>query len=156
MGRRCLGLGWLLSVLLLVPLRGAAVSAPRAALAVIAHKGVLASKLSRDELRPLFQTKKDTWPDGANARPFNLPDSSPQRQAFDQAVLGLDPDRVARYWIDRKIRGGERPPQTAPSTAVMVKVIGKTPGAVGYVDAALVDNSVKVLAKVIDGEVVGP
>jgi ABC-type phosphate transport system substrate-binding protein len=71
-------------------------------------------------------------------------------------VLGLDPDRVARYWIDRKIRGGDRPPQTAPSSAVMVKVVAKTAGALGYAEASAVDASVKVVAKVVDGQVVAP
>jgi ABC-type phosphate transport system substrate-binding protein len=123
---------------------------------VIANKSVGPAKISRDDLRPIFQTKKDTWPDGSSAKPFNLPDSNKVRQGFDAAVLGLDPDRVARYWIDRKIRGGERPPQTAPSSAVMVKVISKTPGGVGYVEAAAVDASVKVIAKIVDGQVVTP
>lgn len=123
---------------------------------VIANKSVGAAKVSREELRPIFQTKKDTWPDGTTAKPFNLPDNNKIRQGFDAAVLGLDPDRVARYWIDRKIRGGDRPPQTAPSSAVMVKVVSKTAGAVGYVEAAAVDASVKVIAKIVDGQVVAP
>jgi ABC-type phosphate transport system substrate-binding protein len=128
----------------------------RDVVAVIAHKSVGIASISRDDLRPIFQTKKDTWPDGSKVKPFNLPDNNATRQGFDAAVLGLDPDRVARYWIDRKIRGGERPPQNAPSSAVMVKVIGKTPGAVGYVEASAVDATVKVVAKVVDGQVVAP
>lgn len=123
---------------------------------VIANKGVSVKSITRDDLRPIFQTKKDTWPDGTPAKPFNLPDSNAVRQGFDAAVLGLDPDRVARYWIDRKIRGGERPPQTAPSSGVLVKVIAKTPGAVGYVEVSAVDASVKVVAKVVEGQVVAP
>jgi ABC-type phosphate transport system substrate-binding protein len=123
---------------------------------VIANKAVSVSKVSREDLRPIFQTKKDTWPDGTPAHPFNLPEGNSIRQGFDAAVLGLDPDRVARYWIDRKIRGGERPPQTAPSSAVLVKVVSKTVGAVGYVEAAAVDASVKVVAKIVDGQVVAP
>ena len=129
---------------------------PSDVIAVIANKGVSVTKISRDELRPIFQTKKDTWPDGSPVKPFNLPDSNAIRQGFDAAVLGLDPDRVARYWIDRKIRGGERPPQTAPSSAVLVKVVSKTAGALGYVELAAVDASVKVVAKVVDGQVVAP
>ena len=143
------------AVLFLLPLPGLA-GDQREVIFVIAHKSVSIGKITRDELRPIFQTKKDTWPDGSPAKPFNLPEKNTLRQGFDAAVLGLDPDRVARYWIDRKIRGGERPPQTAPSSAVMVKVIGKTAGAVGYVEGSAVDASVKVVAKVQDGQVVAP
>jgi len=123
---------------------------------VIANKAVAPTKISRDELRPIFQTKKDTWPDGTPAKPFNLPEANTIRQGFDAAVMGLDPDRIARFWIDRKIRGGERPPQTAPSSAVMVKVISKTPGGLGYVEAKAVDATVKIVAKIVDGQVVAP
>lgn len=143
------------AVLFLLPLQSLAGDTKEVIL-VIANKSATVTKVTRDDLRPIFQTKKDTWPDGSPAKPFNLPDKNTVRQGFDAAVLGLDPDRVARYWIDRKIRGGERPPQTAPSSAVMVKVISKTAGAVGYVEASAVDASVKVVAKVVDGQVVAP
>lgn len=143
------------AVLLLLPLPIFA-GESKDMIVVIANKSVSATKISRDDLRPIFQTKKDTWPDGTPAKPFNLPEKNTVRQGFDAAVLGLDPDRVARYWIDRKIRGGERPPQTAPSSAVMVKVISKTEGGVGYVEASAVDSSVKVVAKLVDGQVVAP
>jgi ABC-type phosphate transport system substrate-binding protein len=128
----------------------------RTQIAVIANKGVAISSISRNELRPIFQTKKDTWPDGSTAHPMNLPETSPIRHAFDAAVLGLDPDRVARYWIDRKIRGGDRPPPVVSSSALVVKLVSKTPGGLGYVEASAVDGSVKVVAKVVDGQVVAP
>jgi ABC-type phosphate transport system substrate-binding protein len=144
------------AVLLASPLPSRAGTSAGVAISVIANKAIKIKSISRDELRPLFQTKNTTLADGTSARPFNLPETDRLRQGFDAAVLGLDPDRVARYWIDRKIRGGERPPQTAPSGAVMVKVVSKTPGAIGYVESALVDASVTVVAKVIDGQVVAP
>jgi ABC-type phosphate transport system substrate-binding protein len=128
----------------------------RTEIAVIANKAVAVSKISRNELRPMFQTRKNTWPDGTSAHPMNLPEASPIRQAFDAAVLGLDPDRVARYWIDRKIRGGERPPPVVSSSALVVKLVSKTAGALGYVEASAVDGSVKVVAKVVGGQVVAP
>ncbi len=143
------------SMLLLSPVHSLA-GGPRVEIVVIANRAVNVAKISRDELRPIFQTKKDTWPDGTEARPFNLPDANPTRHAFDSAVLGLARDRVARYWIDRKIRGGDRPPPTASSSALIVKLVSKTPGAVGYVEPAAVDGSVKVVAKVVDGQVVAP
>jgi ABC-type phosphate transport system substrate-binding protein len=143
------------AMLLLSPLRSAA-GVQHGTLVIIANKSVSATRISRDELRPIFQTKKDTWPDGSSARPFNLPEGTAARRSFDAAVLGLDPDRVARYWIDRKIRGGERPPQTSTSSALMLKIVSKTSGALGYVEAADVDASVKVIARVVDGQVVAP
>jgi ABC-type phosphate transport system substrate-binding protein len=124
---------------------------------VIANKAVTVTALTRDELRPLYQSKASALPSGTPARVFNLPEADSARRGFDAATLGLDPERVSRYWIDRKIRGGDRPPQTVPSGKVMVKVVGKTPGAVGYVDSKVaLDANVKVVAKVINGQLVQP
>lgn len=71
-------------------------------------------------------------------------------------MLGLDPDRVARYWIDRKIRGGERPPRkvTAPSAAV--RMVSTDKGAVGYARVGDVTDSVKIVARIRNGQVVSP
>ena len=152
------GVAWLLAsvALLASPQIGQAVDTQETIL-VIANKSVAASALTRDDLRPIFQTKKNTWPDGSTARPFNLPEADASRRGFDAAVLGLDPDRGARYWIDRKIRGSDRPPQTAPSPAVVVAVIGKTAGAVGYVDSKVsLSPNVKVVAKIVGGLVLAP
>ena len=124
---------------------------------VIANKSVPETSLSRDELRPLFQSKMSSLPSGTAARVFNLPEADSARRGFDAATLGLDPERVARYWIDRKIRGGDRPPQTVPSGAAMMKLVGKTAGAIGYVDSHVaLDANVKVVAKVINGQLVKP
>jgi ABC-type phosphate transport system substrate-binding protein len=149
---------WLLAcvALLASPLSGQAADTQETIL-VIVHKSAAVSALTRDDLRPFFQTKKNTWPDGSSVRPFNLPEGDAARRGFDAAVLGLDPDRVTRYWIDRKIRGGERAPQTAPSAALILAVVGKTPGALGYVDSKVTLNAnVKVVAKIVGGQVLSP
>jgi ABC-type phosphate transport system substrate-binding protein len=123
---------------------------------VIANKAVASAVLSRDELRGIFQTRKATWPNGMPVRPFNLPDSNVLRQGFDLAVLGLEPSRVARYWIDRQVRGGDRPPSVVPSSALMVRLVAKTVGSIGYVESTLVNPSVKVVARLVDGQLVKP
>jgi ABC-type phosphate transport system substrate-binding protein len=78
------------------------------------------------------------WSDGTELSPFNLPEGNALRQGFDATVLGL------------------RPPQTAPSPAVWLAVVSKTPSAIGYVDMKLVDANVKVIAKVVNGVVTKP
>lgn len=141
-------------VVLLAPAPG---SAGSVAIAVIANKSVSVAALSGDELRNIFQTRQVVWPGGLPVRAFNLPDTNPLRHSFDSSVLGLDPTRAARYWIDRQVRGGERPPAVIPSSALMLRLVAKTAGSIGYVENTLVNNpSVKVVARVVDGKVVKP
>ena len=115
------------------------------------------TSIDAGELRPIFQTTKTSWGNSAgDALPLNLADDNPMRQEFDKAVLGLDPDRVARYWQDRKIRGGARPPVKVSSTSAVVKGVAAKTGAVGYVKASEANATVKIVARVVDGKLRGP
>jgi ABC-type phosphate transport system substrate-binding protein len=125
-------------------------------LAVIVNKSNPIAALAQNELRPLFQTTKKAWGSGEDAVPINLPEDSALRVDFDQAVLGLDPERVARYWTDRKVRGGSRPPIRVPTTSAVLKTVASKPGAIGYVRMSEVNNSVKVVAKVSGGKLSAP
>ncbi len=125
------------------------------AIAVVVNDSAGAGKLSRDELKSIFQTRTTRLPGGEKAAPVNLPQGDSIRVSFDQAVLGLSPDEVARYWVDRKIRGGNRPPKKLSSSALVIKHVERTPGAIGYVPASHA-KGVKVVAKIQGGRVVAP
>jgi len=125
-------------------------------LAVIVNKANPATILQQNDLRPLFQTTKKAWDFGQDAMPINLLEDNPLRADFDQAVLGLDPERVARYWTDRKVRGGARPPVRVPTTAAVLKAVASKPGAIGYVRLSEVNNSVKVVARISGGRLTSP
>lgn len=145
---------------LLVALSGVTVSHGSVAggevLAVIVNKTNPVSALQQNDLRPLFQTTKKAWDFGQDAIPINLMEDSPLRADFDQAVLGLDPERVARYWTDRKVRGGARPPVRVPTTSAVLKAVASKPGAVGYVRLSEVNGSVKVVARISGGKLSSP
>jgi ABC-type phosphate transport system substrate-binding protein len=125
-------------------------------LAVIVNKSNPLNVIDRDELRPIFQTTRKTWSTGEDAQPINLLEDSPLRNEFDEVVLGLDPERVARYWTDRKVRGGARPPVRVASTSAVLKAVATKPGAIGYVRLSEVNNSVKVVAKISGGKLSRP
>ncbi|WP_437288970.1 hypothetical protein [Sorangium sp. So ce406] len=148
-----------LSLLLLLALLGMTPSASSFAveeeIVVVVHQASPVRAAGRDTLRPIFQTTRTEWY-GKSAVPVNLPDDSSLRQRFDKAVLGLDPEGVARYWIDRKIRGGERPPRKASSPSAVLRIVGEEVGGIGYVAAGDVNPSVKVIARIRDGQVVPP
>ena len=69
---------------------------------------------------------------------------------FDQVVLGMDAEAVARFWIDRKIRGGSGPPRTVESLTTLRRVVEKLPGAIGYIRPAQLSNEVRAIR--VDGK----
>jgi ABC-type phosphate transport system substrate-binding protein len=153
---RILVLLWAALFFALLALPGPSFAGADPPVVVITHKVVVTPPLGREELRTIFQTKRAAWSNGVPIRPFNLPDSSVGRRVFDLAVLSLDPARVARYWIDRQVRAGDRPPPTVPSSALMIRIIAKTVGSIGYVEGSAVHPGVKVVARIVEGQVVKP
>lgn len=126
-------------------------------LLVIVNSQNPATRLSQSELRPIFQTSKRKWDNGALVEPVNLPEKSPPRQVFDKAVLGFDPETALRYWIDRKVRGEARPPKKLSTPAAVLAHVASTPGGIGYIPAEGAPGpGVKVVARVSGEQVKAP
>ena len=125
-------------------------------ISVIVDKHSKVAQVDRNELRQIFQTSRTTWSStGDRAVPINLPDNHAVRHDFDRAVLGLDPDGVARYWVDRRIRGDARPPRKAPNPAAVIRAVTGNRSAVGYVLASDANADVKVIARIVNGKLQG-
>jgi DNA-binding transcriptional LysR family regulator len=110
--------------------------------------------LTREEIEGVFRTTRRYWSAGQPIVALNLPAGSADRMHFDRAVLRLEPDDVARYWIDRKIRGGEPPPRTVANPMLLVRVVAQLPAGIGYVPVHLLAPSVRVVARVHGGNLI--
>lgn len=109
-------------------------------LVVVAHPSVRQASFSKQELSAIFTTRKRNYDEGGRIIALNLPPRSDARVEFDRIVLGMGPDEVARYWIDRKVRGGDPPPKQIPSLNLIAPLVSKLPGAIGYLPASLARN----------------
>lgn len=125
-------------------------------LAVIVHPGVPVERMGEVALEAVFTLSTTSWSNGDRIVPLNHEPLSALRVAFDRAVLRMDPDQVSRFWLDRRIRGQGTSPRVAPTSDLMLKVVAKLRGAIGYVPAAMVVPGVKVVARIRNGEVVAP
>jgi hypothetical protein len=67
--------------------------------------------------------------------PLNRPNGTTARVIFDSVVLGLSPEQVGRYWIDRKIRGEKGSPRKIRSRKIVLGILARHPEAIGYVRA---------------------
>jgi hypothetical protein len=121
---------------------------PKVRLAVVVAKDSTISELSLYDLKRLYKGEPINV-DGKRLLPINLAARSKERIAFDRAVLGMNPESVARYWIDRKIRGQSGPPKTIDAADLMQRVVGRLEGGIGYVMLDEVRPEVKAIR--IDG-----
>lgn len=120
------------------------------ALAIIVSPSSKLTNLSVADLRRVFQSERLTDPDGVKLIALNHPPRTVDRVGFDHVVLGMDPEAVGRFWIDRKIRGGSGPPRTVESLATLRRVVEKLPGAIGYLRPGQLSNEVRAIR--VDGK----
>jgi ABC-type phosphate transport system substrate-binding protein len=119
------------------------------ALAVVVAKDFPADNLSFGDLKRLY-LGNPVVAGGKTLTPLTYPKQASERAAFDRSVLGMSPDEVGRYWIDRKMRGQTGAPKTLDSADVVIKVVSKVDGAIGYVRSSAIPQTVKTLR--IDGK----
>jgi len=135
-------------VIALSMMAGGAARADGKKLVVVVARGASLTSISRTDLKRCF-TGERIIVGGKLLVPFNAAPSSPDRDGFDRAVLGMTRDEVGRFWVDRKIRGQSGPPRSLPSPAYIARVAAKFPGAIGYLPADQLTSDVQPVA--VDG-----
>jgi hypothetical protein len=123
------------------------------ALAVVVGPNSKLGELGISDLRRVFTGERVTDPSGNKLIPLNHPPKTVDRVGFDRTVLGMNPDEVGRYWVDRRIRGGSGPPRTVESIATLRRVVQNLPGAIGYLRRGQLSAEVKPVR--IDGKLPG-
>ncbi len=96
-------------------------------------------------LERVFLARPVTGDDGKRFVPFNHPPKTRSRILFDEVVLGMSPDEVARHWVDQRIRGNVRPPRAVSNVALLKQVVSQFPGAISYIPVTDLDDSVRAL-----------
>ncbi|MBN1605984.1 MAG: hypothetical protein JW940_05095 [Polyangiaceae bacterium] len=140
---------WVAAVLLATAAPAVSEGAEEHALAVVVAKAFPADNLSFGDLKHLYMGNP-VYVGGKKLIPVTQPVRASARVAFDQSVLGMSPEAAARYWIDRRIRGQSGPPKAVDPPELLVKVVSKVDGAIGYVRPGVVSGDVKVVR--IDGK----
>ncbi len=142
-----------LLVSVLMPLPSGAHAQTNPALAVVVGLKTNLTDISLSMLRRAFQGEVALTADGKRLVPLNHAVGSEERILFDQAVLGLSPTEVGRFWINRRIRDEAPPPRTLPSADLGVRVVASYPGAITYVNSSAVNANVRVVR--VDGKLPG-
>jgi len=130
----------LLSVVMTSPMGESALGLDRAEaetkvspLAVVVAKNSPLDELSLYELKHLYLGEYVNGPDGKRLIPLHRAPGSPERVAFDAAVLGMSPDQETAYWIDRRIRGQSGSPRAIPQADLAQRIVEHLAGGVTYV-----------------------
>ncbi len=113
---------------------------------VIVHPTVVGKTITKAALADIFMGKAHRWTDGRDVLPVDLSATSPIREAFSRACLGLPTEGVRLYWM-RRISSGAQPPFSRKTDADVIAYVATHPGAVGYVAEGLaLPETVKAVA----------
>ncbi|HAT30265.1 MAG TPA: hypothetical protein DCW29_05265 [Janthinobacterium sp.] len=77
--------------------------------------------------------------------PVDLADSSPTRAEFYQKIAGKDQDQMKAIWSKIVFTGRGFPPREYNTNAEVKRAVAADAGAIGYIDKAAVDETVKVI-----------
>ena len=123
------------------------VASASADVVVIGNKGLSASSLTAAQVKSLYTGDTKSLPDGTKAKIIDLEVGSASRDEFYQKVVKKTPKQMKAHWAKRIFTGKGSPPRALGDDASVKVWVARTPGGIGYVDEASVDDSVKVLLK---------
>ncbi|MCE9685361.1 MULTISPECIES: phosphate ABC transporter substrate-binding protein [Shewanella] len=102
--------------------------------------------MSKADAKKLF-LGKGALSNGAAALVFELDEGNPLRSQFHELVTGKSDAQLKAFWSKQVFTGKGNPPATVASAAAMKTAVASAPNAIGYLDEADVDASVKVILK---------
>jgi ABC-type phosphate transport system substrate-binding protein len=101
--------------------------------------------LTADQLADIFLGRVSRFPNGLLAVPIDLREDSPERNQFYAKVTDKTPAQVRAYWSKIIFTGRGQPPRVLATDLDVKKFIAANVGAIGYIDVALLDDSVRAL-----------
>jgi hypothetical protein len=115
----------------------------RAPIAVIVNQQNPENGLAIEDLRHLYLGVRTAFPNRAPVLLLALPKVS---ERFYLAALDMSGDKVKRYWIGLVFSGDSAlPPKQVADAEELKRLVARHPGAVGFIDAAEADPTVKVV-----------
>ncbi len=123
-------------------------------LAVIVNRSNPVENLSFAELRRIFLGERRHWPNSRRITVVMLEPEQPERKAVLTEIYQMNERDFNRHFVQATFTGEvfSAPKTLATSTGVR-KFVFNLPGAIGYVRAEEVDDSVKVIR--VDGRLPG-
>ena len=115
-------------------------------LAIVVNRQNPTSNLSLAQLRALFLGERKWWPKRRRVVLSAMRRGTPERASVLRIVYKMDERDLNNYFLYQVFEGeAPFPPVILRTPADVRKFVGITPGAVGYLRASDVDDSVKVV-----------
>lgn len=115
---------------------------------VIVHRSHPVASMTADQVAQIYMGASTTFPTGGTATPLDQPEGSPTRDEFLAKVLDKTPAQFKAVWSRLIFSGKGTRPKTLAGSAEVRSAVAADPAAIGFVDRAAVDGSVKAVLSV--------
>ncbi len=112
---------------------------------VIVNPGSKTTEISVKQVKSVFLGKSKKLPGGEAATPVEQPSGSAVREIFNGKVLKKNERKLKAYWSKKVFSGKGKPPKQVADDEAVKAFVNKTAGAIGYIDSASLDSSVKAI-----------
>lgn len=109
---------------------------------IIVNPANNAASVSSAELKRIY-TGKINQLGGQKLVPINLADSDPLFGDFASKIVKMSGPEFKQFWVEAQIKGEGTAPMVQRNSAAAKMIVATIPGAIAYVDAAVVDATVK-------------
>lgn len=128
--------------------------------AVIVNAANATQEISFRELEKIFRQDKQFWGDGKKIYLVMLETGSQEKDVVLQRLYRMDEAELKKFWLQKMFKGEIATfPKTLSSAGSITQFVAKVPNAIGFVDAAVADSSVRTDSSVrvlkIDGKLPG-
>jgi ABC-type phosphate transport system substrate-binding protein len=103
--------------------------------------------LDTAQIKKIFLGKLKRFPSGAQTVPITQKSSSDSRTEFDKKLLKKSASQLKAYWSKLLFTGKGQPPKEVLNDKEMIELVATNPNMIGYIDATMVNDTVKVIAK---------
>jgi len=121
---------------------------PPARIAIVAHPSNTETRLTVEQAQDIYLGRTTVFPSGKRVVPVDQKDSSPSKARFLELVLKRDAGQLKAHWSKLIFSGQGVPPAIVGTDSEIKSWVARNPDSLGYIDAAQVDSSVKVLLDV--------
>jgi ABC-type phosphate transport system substrate-binding protein len=112
--------------------------------AVVSAKSAITT-LNKSQVLDIFLGKTARFPDGSQAEPIDQSEGTSARDEFYTKLAGKSAAQMKAYWSRIIFTGRGQPPKALQNSAEVKKRLAENPTAIGYIDADMVDASVRVV-----------
>jgi ABC-type phosphate transport system substrate-binding protein len=116
-----------------------------AELVVVTNRSAGVERLSRDEVINIFLGRLQLLPSGIAAQPVDLPATQPERSTFYRLLVSKDLAEINAYRAHLMFSGRIVLPKEAAGAEDMLSLVAGTPGGIGYLERAKINDRVKVV-----------